>query len=80
MTISALRIVDLITTDEDKKFAPAGRMADAIIERIQKHGNCVPQDLNAKGFLPHEVAAHWHMAYSLACVELKYMEKEARYA
>jgi hypothetical protein len=64
-------VVDLITTDEDKKFAPAGRMAAAIIEITEEQGGCLPQDLNARGFAPAEVAQHWHMARSLAAVEMK---------
>jgi hypothetical protein len=69
----AIRVVDLITSDEDKKFAPAGRMAGAIIEITQENGWCLPQDLNAKGFSPAEVAQHWHLARSLAAVEIKLM-------
>ena len=68
-----IRVVDLITSDEDKKFAPAGRMATAIIEITRENGWCLPQDLNAKGFTPAEVAQHWHMARSLASVEIKLM-------
>ncbi len=72
----AIRVVDLITSDEDKKFAPAGRMAAAIIEITQENGRCLPQDLNAKGFTPAEVAQHWHMARSLAAVEIKLMNDQ----
>jgi hypothetical protein len=71
--MSALRVVDLITSDEDKKFAPAGRMAAVIIEITQENGRCLPQDLNARGFTPAEVAQHWHMARSLAAVEMQLM-------
>ena len=66
-------VVDLITSDEDKKFAPAGRMAAAIIEVTQENGGCLPQDLNARGFTSAEVSQHWHMARSLAEVEMKLM-------
>ena len=66
-----IRVVDLITSDEDKTFAPAGRMAATIIEIMQENGGCLPQDLNAKGFTPDEVAQHWHLAKSLAEVEMK---------
>jgi hypothetical protein len=69
--MSALRVVDLITSNEDKRFAPAGRMAAAIIEITQENGRCLPQDLNARGFTPAEVAQHWHMARSLAAVEMQ---------
>lgn len=68
-----LLVVDLITTDRDKKFAPAGRMATAILEIIQKQGCCLPQDLNEKGFTSDEIVQHWHMAHSLANVELNLM-------
>jgi hypothetical protein len=74
--MSALRAVDLITTDEDKRFAPAGRMAAAIIEITAEQGGCLPQDLNAKGFMPDEVAKYWHMAKSLAEVEMKLMNEK----
>ena len=66
-----VRVVDLITSDEDKKFEPAGRMAEAIIQITKEQGGCLPQDLNGKGFTPDEVAQYWHMAKSLAVVELK---------
>jgi hypothetical protein len=69
-------VVDLVTTDEDKRFAPAGRMAAAIIEITQDNGWCLPPDLNAKGFSPAEVAQHWHMARSLAAVEIKLMRDQ----
>ncbi len=68
-------VVDLITTDEDKKFAPAGRMAAAIIEITQEMGGCSPKNLYEKGFPPTEVTKHWHMAQSLAAVELGLMRK-----
>ena len=69
-------VVDLITTDEDKRFAPAGRMAAAIIEITQENGGCLPQDLNALGFTPAEVSQHWHMAKSLADVEMRLMSDQ----
>jgi hypothetical protein len=68
-----LRIVDLVTTDADKTFAPAGRMASAIIAITQEKGGCLPQDLNERGFTPDEVAKHWHMAKALAAVEIRLM-------
>ena len=70
---ATMRVVDLVTTDEDKRFAPAGRMAAAIIEITNENGRCLPQDLNVRGFTPAEVAQHWHMAHSLAAVEMKLM-------
>lgn len=66
-------VVDLVTTDKDKTFAPAGRMAAAIIEITRENGRCLPQDLNVRGFTPAEVSQHWHMARSLAAVEIKLM-------
>lgn len=66
-------VIDLITTDENKKFEPAGRMATVIMEITQENGGCLPQDLNARGFTPDEVATHWHMAKSLAVVEMNLM-------
>jgi hypothetical protein len=72
---SAIRIVDLVSSDEDKRFEPAGRMAAAIIDIIHMNGDCLPQDLNEQGFTPDEVATHWHMAKSLAAVELKLMRE-----
>ena len=71
-----VRVVDLITSDVDQKFAPAGRMAAAIIEITQECGGCLPQDLNARGFNPAEVARHWHMAKSLAEVEMRLMRDQ----
>lgn len=69
----AIRVVDLVSNSDDKKYEPAGRMAAAIIVIIKEQGACLPQDLNAIGFTPDEVARHWHMAQSLAAVELKLM-------
>lgn len=66
-------IVDLITTDKDKKFERDALMADAIIDNILERGDCLPSDLFSKGFDLNEVNARWHMAYSLATVELKCM-------
>jgi hypothetical protein len=72
----SMRVVDLITSDDDQKFAPAGRMATAIIEITQENGGCLPQDLNAEGFSPAEVAQHWLLAKSLAEVEMKLMREQ----
>jgi hypothetical protein len=72
----SIRVVDLITSDEDKRFAPAGRMAAAIIDIMQESSGCLPQDLNAKGFTPAEIAQHWHLAKSLAEVEMKLMREK----
>jgi hypothetical protein len=71
--MTALRVIDLVVTDDGRTFEPAGRMAAAIIELTQQNGSWLPQDLNSKGFTPDEVAAQWHMAESLAAVEIKLM-------
>jgi hypothetical protein len=68
---AALRIVDLVSDADDRRYEPAGRMAAAIIEIIQDNGDCLPQDLNARGFTPDEVVRHWHLAKAIAAVELK---------
>ena len=68
------RIVDQITTSTDKKFEPVARMADVIIDTILENGNCLPQDLHAKGFTHQDVAALWHFANALASIELNWME------
>ncbi|MCP3385972.1 hypothetical protein NLM31_36850 [Bradyrhizobium sp. CCGUVB4N] len=69
--MAALRVVDLVSDDQDKRYEPAGRMAAAIIKVTQEQGACLPQDLNQRGFTPDEVVKHWHLANSLAAVELK---------
>jgi len=63
-------IVGLITSEKDRKFELAARMAVIIVQIIQINGGCLPQDLNEKGFTPDEVIEHWHMAQSLAAVEI----------
>ncbi len=70
---ATMLVIDLVTTDEDKRFAPAGRMAAAIIKITQENGDCLPRDLNERGFTPAEVSQHWYMARSLAAVEMKLM-------
>ena len=50
-------------------------MATAIIDLSKKQGGCLPQDLNAQGFSPDEVAQHWCMAKALADVEMKLMSR-----
>lgn len=70
-----MHVVDLITTGEDKKFAPAGRMAAAIIKITKQKGGCLPQDLNEKGFTSQEVFDLWDMANSIAAVEMIINEK-----
>jgi len=68
-TQPALIVVDLISDNECRKFAPAGRMAAAILEIQKTKGGCLPQDLNERGFTPAEVAEHWSMAQSLVELE-----------
>lgn len=70
---SPVLVIDLITSDEDKKYAPAGRIAAAIIQIVEDTGGCLPQDLNEKGFTPDEIYQHWHMAQALANVEINLM-------
>jgi len=70
-----VHVVDLITTDQDKKFAPAGRMATIILEIICKQGCCLPRDLYERGFTSNEVSKNWHMAYALASVEMHLMNE-----
>lgn len=70
MTFAA-RIVDLVSDNDDKRYAPAGRMAAAIIEITKEQGWCLPQDLNERGFTPDEVVRLWDLANSLVAVELK---------
>jgi hypothetical protein len=76
--LSTIRVVDLVSGDKDKRYEPAGRMAAAIIAITQKNGDCLPQDLNAQGFTPDEVAENWHLAKSLAVVELQLMDKKSK--
>ncbi len=77
MRTAPFRVVDLITTDQDRKFEPAGRLATAIIDLLQEEKDCRPTDLKAIGFEPDEVDAYWHMARALAFVELRLMSGSA---
>ncbi len=43
-------------------------MANTIVELKQKNGGCIPQDLNAKGFTPSEVAENWDAAHFLIAI------------
>src|ERR1700678_647529 len=56
---SNLIVIDLISENEALKFEVAGRMANVIDELRKKNGGCMPQDLNARGFTPTEVADNW---------------------
>ena len=63
-------------------------MADAIVETTLENGDCVQQDIHAKGFTHQEIAALWHFANALAVIELKCRmrcigssyERDVRYA
>lgn len=63
-----MKIVDVVNPDPEKRFAPCERMANAIVEIIKQKGGCLPQDLNARGFTPKEVANLWDMSKSLAAL------------
>jgi hypothetical protein len=76
MSAIASCVVDQITTTTDKKFEPVARMADAIIDIALQQGECLPLDLQAKGFSSNEVAALWHFAQAMAAIELKQMESK----
>lgn len=53
----------------DGAFVLANRMADAIADRIRKHGQCRPRDLEKMGFIRDEIAEAWSLASALAAVE-----------
>ena len=74
--LPALQVIDLIATGNGATFAPAGCIASAIVELIKSTGDCLPRDLIGKGFTTAEIESHWHMAHSLAAVELKIMNKK----
>lgn len=52
-----------------ERFALANRMADAIADRIRKHGQCRPRDLEKMGFTRDEIAEAWSLASALAAVD-----------
>lgn len=68
-------LADASFGEANQKYGLAGRMAAAVISVMREKGDCLPQDLNAKGFTPAEVADNWHMAKALASVELKLMRE-----
>jgi hypothetical protein len=68
-TQPALIVIDLISDDENRKFAPAGRMAAAIATIRKEQGGCLPQDLLKHHFTNAEIIEHWDMANSLADFE-----------
>jgi len=59
-------VVDVV--NEGTSFSTAGRIATAIMEISKKNGACMPQDLNAQGFTPREVADHWNAAHFLIAI------------
>jgi hypothetical protein len=73
--MASMRVVDLVTTDGNKKYEPAGRMATVIIQIIQKSGSCSPQDLTAFGFTEQETIDLWHIANAMADIEIKFMDR-----
>lgn len=72
-----MMIVDLINNDPDKRFATYQRMATAIVDITCERGECVPADLMKRGFDRQEVLDRWHMANSMAAVELKLMDSQS---
>lgn len=66
-----IAIVDLVSGASDKRYEPAGRMAGVIVAVTRDNGDCRPQDLSREGFTPDEIQRHWHLANSLAAVELR---------
>lgn len=65
---SKLVVIDLISDNEALKFEVAGRMANVIAELKEKNGGYMPQDLNARGFTPTEVAENWNAAHFLITI------------
>jgi hypothetical protein len=49
-------------------------MATTIVEIIREQGDCLSDDLVAKGFARDEIDRHWAMAKALAFVELNIMD------
>ena len=74
--MASVQIIDLVSSDDNKRYEPAGRMAAAIIEITQEHGGCLPQDLNIRGFTAVEVDKHWHLAKAIAAVEFRLLGKK----
>jgi hypothetical protein len=69
---------NLMATGADKAHEPAVRMAMAIVKLIQKNGDCLPQDLLAYGFTKDETVELWHLARSIAAIELKLMREKGK--
>jgi hypothetical protein len=60
--------IDLISDSSTLKFAVAGKIAEMILELKKTQGGCMPQDLNARGFTPAEVAENWDAAHFLIAI------------
>jgi len=68
----ALRVIDIVTSDKDKKFAPYQDMANAIIAHVGAHGRCEPEDLIKAGYFSREeISRRWHMSHEMAQIELR---------
>jgi hypothetical protein len=65
---ASLVAIDLISDNKNLQFEVAGRMAHAILELKKAQGGCMPQDLNAKGFTPSQVAENWDAAHFLIAI------------
>jgi hypothetical protein len=61
-----MKIVDVQNDNPEMQREPCERMAMTIVEIIEETGACLPQDLNARGFTPKEVAELWGMSKALA--------------
>jgi hypothetical protein len=66
--IGAAAAIEGFSEDRLRISAVLNRMAAAIADLVREQGGCLPQDLNARGFTPDEVARHWNMAKALAAV------------
>lgn len=51
--------------DDDEPVHVAIRMAEAIIESLEKTGQCKILDLEAKGFSRDELARYWPHAWKI---------------
>jgi hypothetical protein len=59
--MTALRMLK----DEEEPVHVAVRMADAIIESLEKTGHCRIRDMEAKGFSRDELARYWPDAWKI---------------
>lgn len=69
-----MKIVDILTTGNNGKYAPYTAMANAIIDLSRQQGDCQPEDLLQAGFIPEDIQTRWHMAHAMASIELKLMQ------